>query len=88
MIQLVNNYCVWLHLMLLDRHLLHHPLDHLLLLPVTMVVVGGMEDVVVNAMVFAETIATSTILLKLNVVKTRGNTNNNQGLLLLCNRQP
>jgi hypothetical protein len=57
-----------------------------LYLPITVVVVDGMEDVVANAIVFVATIAPVMAILKLIVVQRQENNNNNLGLLSLLSQ--
>lgn len=66
-------------LMLLDRFLPYHPMNHMLFLPTIMVGV----DIV---MVFVVTNAIVTVTLKLIVVQRQENNNNNHVSLLLLSR--
>lgn len=81
--QLVNNYCTWLPLMLLDRFVPHPPLNHVLLLPTITVVVDELENGVDIVMVFVVTVAIVTVTLKLIVVQRQENNDNHESLSLL-----
>lgn len=83
--QLVNHGCDWLHLMLLDRFLLHLPLNHLLLIPIIMFVVYELEDGVDIDMIFIVTIAIFMVTLKSIVVQRQENNNENHRSLSFLN---
>lgn len=82
--QLLNNYCIWIHLMPLDPSPFHLPLNHLLFTTIK-VMVDEPEEGVDNIIVFVVTITTVTVTLKLIVIQRQENNSDNQGLLSLLN---